>query len=283
LIRLHWNNAQTSTSGIDWTGAPVVAWAAFDVALWDLMGKQTGLPLYKLLGGFRREVPVYASGGWLIPIEELVEEALKYKAQGFRRYKMKVGCRDYREDLIRIEKVRSALGDEVEVMVDANQGWTVKKSISIAPLLLDSGVTYLEEPVAARDFRGHSEIRERTAIHVVAGESLYTLTEFFELMRNRCVDMINPDLQCCGGVSEFMQVCALANAFRIPVTSHLFTEASAHLMAAAPTAMHAEYIPDWWRGIFSREPDIVDGKIRLNNEPGLGVEFNHDYIANHAV
>jgi L-alanine-DL-glutamate epimerase-like enolase superfamily enzyme len=283
LIRLHWNNAQTTISGSGQTGMPVVAWAAFDIALWDLMSKQARLPLFKLLGAFRNQVPVYASGGWLIPLEELVREALNYKAQGFRHYKMKVGCVDYREDLKRIEKVRTALGDGVEVMIDANQGWTVKKSIAIAPRLLDLGVTYLEEPVHAHNYSGQAEIREHTAIHVVAGESLFTLSELFELIRNRCVDILNPDLQRCGGVSEFMQVCAVANAYRIPVTSHLFTEVSAHLMAAAPTAMHVEYIPDWWRGIFTREPDIVDGMLRLGDQPGLGVEFNHDFIANHAV
>jgi mandelate racemase len=80
-----------------------------------------------------------------------------------------------------------------------------------------------------------------------------------------------------------MQVCALANAFRIPVTSHVFTEASVHLMAAAPTAMHAEYIPDWWRGIFTREPPIVDGMLRLGDEPGIGAEFDHDFVEVHAV
>ena len=283
LIRLHWNNVQTRISGIGQTGVPVVAWAAFDTALWDLMAKQAGLPLYKLLGAFRSEVPVYASGGWLVPLDELVQEALSYKAQGFRYYKMKVGCADYREDLERIEKVRTALGDEVEVMIDANQGWTVKKCIAAAPRLLELGVNYLEEPVAAMDYSGQAEIRENIPIQVAAGESLFMLSDFFELMRNRCVDIINPDLQRCGGVSEFMQVCALANAFRIPVTSHLFTEASVHLLAAAPTATHVEYVPEWWQGIFTREPNIVDGMLRLGDEPGLGVEFDHDFIAGHAV
>ena len=283
LIRLHWNAAQAAINGIGQTGMPVVAWAAFDVALWDLMAKQAGLPLYKLLGASRSEVPVYASGGWLVPLDELVQEALDYKAQGFRHYKMKVGCADVREDLGRVEAVRSALGDGVEVMVDANQGWTVKKSIAVAPRLLDLGMTWLEEPVPARDYRGQAEIRESTAIEVVAGESLFTLTEMFELLRNGCVDVLNPDLQRCGGVTEFMQVCALANAYRIQVSSHVFTEASAHLVAAAPTALHAEYIPDWWRGIFTREPDIADGMLRLGDAPGLGVEFDHGFIESHAA
>jgi L-alanine-DL-glutamate epimerase-like enolase superfamily enzyme len=283
LIRLHWNKAQGRINAIGQTGMPIVAWAAFDIALWDLLAKQAGLPLYKLLGALRSQVPVYASGGWLGPLEELIREALDYQAQGFRRYKMKVGCADYREDLQRIEEVREALGGGIELMVDANQGWTVKKSIAIAPRLLDMGVTYLEEPVHAQDYDGQAEIRKNTAIHIAAGESLFTLTEIFELLRNRGVDIVNPDLQRCGGISEFMQVCALANAYRIPVTSHLFTEASAHLIAAAPTGMHVEYVPDWWRGIFTRGPDIENGMMRLSTRPGLGVELNHDFLEEHAV
>lgn len=283
LIRLHWNRAQTKINAIGQTGLPIVAWAAFDIALWDLMAKQAGLPLCKLLGAFRNEVPVYASGGWLIPLDELVQEALDYKAQGFRQYKMKVGCADFREDLKRIEKIKAALGEGVELMIDANQGWTVKKSIRIAPRLLDMGVTYLEEPVHAQDYIGQAEVRKNTALRIAAGESLFTLAEISELLRNRCVDIVNPDLQRCGGISEFMQVCALANAYRIPVTSHLFTEASAHLLAAAPTGVHVEYVPDWWKGIFSREPDIADGVLRLGEQPGLGLEFNHDFLAAHAV
>jgi L-alanine-DL-glutamate epimerase-like enolase superfamily enzyme len=283
LIRLHWNRAQTRINAIGQTGLPIVAWAGFDTALWDLMAKQAGLPLYKLLGACRSEVPVYASGGWLIPLEELIREALNYKAQGFRHYKMKVGCADYREDLRRIEKVRDALGDGIELMIDANQGWTVKRSIALAPRLLEMGVTYLEEPVHAQDYAGQAEIRKSTAINIAAGESLFTLTEVFELVRNRCVDIVNPDLQRCGGISEFLQVCALANAYRIPVTSHLFTEASAHLLAAAPTGLHVEWVPDWWRGIFTEEPDIADGMLRLSNRPGLGVAFDHDFIEDHAA
>ncbi len=281
LIRKHWNNAQTMINGIGQTGMPVVAWAAFDIALWDLMARRAGLPLYKLLGAFRTEVPVYASGGWLIPVSDLVDEALAYKEQGYRRYKMKVGCADYREDLRRIAKVREAVGDGMEIMVDANQGWSVKHAIAVSSGLAELGVNYLEEPVHAQDYIGQAEITRNTQINIVAGESLFTLTEHFELMRGRCVDILNPDLQRCGGISEFLQVCALANAYRIPVTSHVFTEASVHLMAVAPTAIHAEYIPDWWRGVFTEEPVVVDGIVKLDDQPGLGVTFDHDFLKHH--
>ena len=278
LIRQHWNNAQMRINGIGQTGMPVIAWAAFDMALWDLLAKQSGLPLYKLLGAQSNEVTVYASGGWLIPLEELVCEAQEYKDAGYRQYKMKVGCPDAVEDLRRIEKVKAVFGDSAEVMIDANQGWNVKKCVALEKELIALGVRYLEEPLHAQDYCGHATLKKMTGLSICAGESLFTLTELFELMRNDCVDIINPDLQRCGGVSEFMQVCALANAFKIPVTSHAFTEASVHLIAAAPTGVCVEYIPDWWRGIFTTEPTVVNGILKLSNKPGFGVEFDHKFI-----
>ena len=281
LIHAHLKNANIINGASGPTGMPTSAWAAFDIALWDLLAQKANLPLYKILGAHSTEVPVYVSGGWLIPLEDLIQEAVAYKEQGYKCYKMKLGCKDYHEDLHRVKCVKEALGDSVEVYVDVNQGWSVKKAIMIAPMLRDLGVTYLEEPTEAHNYAGQAEIRANTDIQVVAGESLSSTIESFELMRNKGVDILNPDLQKCGGITNFMQVCAIANAFRIPVTSHTLTEVSAHLIAAAPTAMNVEYIPDWWDGIYDRKPNIKDGMLLLDNTPGIGYKFNHDYIAEH--
>ena len=281
MIHAHLKNANIINGASGPTGMPTSAWAAFDIALWDLLAQKAGMPLYKLLGAHRRDVPVYASGGWLIPLDELVEEAVNYKRQGYKCYKMKLGCKDYKEDLHRVKCVREALGDDVEVYVDVNQGWSVKQAVMIAPMLRDLGVTYLEEPTEAQDYAGQADIRANTDIRIVAGESLSSTVEHFELMHNKGVDTLNPDLQKCGGVTNFMQVCAIANAFRIPVTSHTLTEVSAHLMAAAPTATYAEYIPDWWDGIYDHKPNISDGYIHLDDNPGIGYRFDHDYIRDH--
>ena len=281
LIHAHLKRANIINGASGPTGMPTSAWAAFDIALWDLLAQRAGLPLYKLLGAHSNEIPVYASGGWLIPEEKLVQEALGYKEQGYTCYKMKLGCKDYREDLRRVQRVKEALGDSVELYVDVNQGWSVKQAVMIAPMLRDLGVTYLEEPTEAQDYAGQADIRAKTDIRIVAGESLSSTVEHFELMRNRGVDMLNPDLQKCGGVTNFMQVCAMANGFRIPVTSHTLTEVSAHLMAAAPTAVNVEYIPGWWGGIYDHKPNIRNGKILLDDTPGIGYKFQHDYIREH--
>ena len=281
LIRDHWHSAKTAMSVCGQTGLPVSAWAAIDMALWDLLGKRANLPVYKLLGAKTNVVPVYASGGWLYPFDELIEEAVSYKNLGYKHYKMKIGFPDFHEDVKRIEAVKSALGDGVELMLDVNQGWSVKRTIMLSGFLSDIGITYLEEPVHAQDYKGNAEVVASTDINIVSGESLFTVRDFFELIRNNGADMINPDVMRCGGITEFMQVCALANAFSIPVTSHVLLEVSAHCIAAAPTGTIAEYIPDWWAGLFEREPHVLDGKLVLNDEPGLGLKLNHDYIARH--
>ena len=281
LIREHLKLANKVNAPSGPNGMPTCAYAALDMALWDLLAQKAGLPLYKLLGGYRTKVPVYASGGWLYPVDELVEEAYNYKQQGYTVYKMKLGCPDYREDLRRIRAVQEACGKDFEIYVDINQGWTAKKAIMIAPLLKEMGVTYLEEPILAQDIRGHGEVKAHTDISVCAGESLSHVYELFELIRHESVDMLNPDMMKCGGVTNYMQVCLLADAYNIPVTSHIFTEFSSHVLAAIPNGTICEYVPDWWDHIFDRRPNIKNGYIYLDDTPGVGYKFNHDYIKEH--
>lgn len=281
MIRAHLKSANRINDISGPGGMTTSAWAAIDIALWDILAQKAGLPLYKLLGAYRNEVPVYASGGWLIPLENLLQEVVEYKEQGFGCYKMKVGCVDYHEDLHRIKRVKETVGDDMEIYVDVNQGWSVKQTIMIAPMLLDLGITYLEEPTKAQDYVGQAAIRANTDIQIVAGESLSSPIEHLELLRNQGADILNPDLQKCGGVTNFMQVCAMADAFRIPVTSHTLTEVSAHLMASTSIATYVEYIPDWWDGIYDHRPNIKNGMILLDDTPGIGYKFDHDYIDRH--
>lgn len=283
MIRQHLQLANMINAPSGPNGLPTCAYAAIDMALWDLLAQSARLPLYKLLGAERSQVPVYASGGWLIPEDDLVKEALGYKQQGYTVYKMKLGCKDYREDLHRIRAVQEACGENFEIYVDINQGWSPKQAVMIAPLLRDMGVTYLEEPCFAQDIKGQAEVKAHTDIHVCAGESLSFITEQFELIRHNAVDMLNPDIMKCGGITNYLQVCLLADAFRIPVTSHLFTEYACHVLAAIPNGTICEFVPDWWDHIFDHRPNIQNGMILLDDTPGVGYRFNHDFIRDHAV
>lgn len=279
MVRGHWNDMHVLTNGVGGhTGLPVLAWAPLDIAMWDLIGKKANLPIYKLLGAHRNKVPVYISGGFLVPIESVIEEILEYKSLGYKAFKMRVGKPDYREDIKRVEAVKNAVGDDFEIMVDANQKWDVKRTRMVAPLLESLGVTYLEEPLQTQDYAGYAEVRNSTGIRIVAGESLFALPEHFQMMNCGGVDVLNPDLLRCGGITEYMQVCALANAFRIPVDSHTCTEINLQLMAAAPTGNMAEYLPSWWDGIFAEKMQIEDGVATVSDAPGLGLTFNPEAL-----
>ena len=277
-VRRYWNEAQGTMGGCGQTGLAMSAYAAVDTALWDLIAQEAGKPLYKLLGARTDTLPVYGSGGWLVPQQEMIEEALWFKSQGYTRYKLKLGFPDPREDLRRLEALRRAVGDGFEIMVDVNQGWSVKLARQLVPELKALGITYLEEPLHCQDYKGNAELARASDIRICSGECLFTTRELFELLRLGGADMINPDLMRCGGVTEFVQVCALAGAFRVPVPAHVLMEVSAHVMAASPTGGLLEHIPDWWAGAFAQGPAVRDGQLTLQNVPGLGIRFDQDYI-----
>ncbi len=283
LTQRHWKNLYTIMGGVGHTGLPIMALAAVDTALWDLLAKSLNTPVWKMLGAWRTEIPLYASGGWLIPVEKLVQEALGYKEQGYNKYKMKLGCKDWHEDMARVKAVIDACGPDFEVMVDVNQGWDVKRCLRAAKVLEEMGVTYLEEPVHAIDFESSKFVRDHVNIDVVAGESLFSFREHAQLMLGGCVDYLNPDLGRCGGVQGFMNVAAIAQACNIPISSHVYTSQSVHLMAAAPTGTHAEVIPGWWSGIFDVDFKAENSVHKLTDRSGFGTELSEKALKDYCV
>lgn len=273
-IKKIWWDLYTSMSGVGHSGLSMQALGAVDLALWDLNARALNTPVWRMLGGVKTEFPVYVTGGWLGTEEELVEEALGYKKEGYTRFKMKLGKRDWREDLARIRKVQEACGADFEVMVDINQGWDVKKCLRMAPYLEELGITHLEEPVYAMNYDEQKFIRDHVHMDVVAGEKLYGLNETSELLLRKCVDKMNPDLVRCGGVTGFMEIAAVANACHIPISSHAYPDFSAPCIAATPTGEMAEIIPIWDKGLFARDFSVVNGIHKLSEEPGFGCELS---------
>lgn len=265
-------------------GPGVMALAMIDTALWDLLGQEAGLPLYRLLGASRSEVPVYASGGWFTDsADDLVQEAHALADQGFAGYKIKVGHDDWRLDVERVEYLRSAIGDRIDVMVDANQAWSVQDSITRGRVFADLGVVWFEEPVSVHDVEGSARVAAALPIPLASGETVFTRHGFRPLIEQRAADVLMINVVRCGGPSEFLHVAAQAEAASMPVSSHTLTEISAHLMAAIPNATTVEYIPGWWDELFEDAPAIADGVVRLSDRPGLGFRFADRAIREYAV
>lgn len=278
-LRETWQRLWNRITYVGQAGPPVMALSAIDTALWDLLAQAAELPLYRLLGAARSSLPVYVTGGWLgVSKAGLVEEALAVRERGIPRFKLKVGQEDWRADLDRIAHLRERVPD-LELMVDANQAWSVPVAISAGRALAELGVAWLEEPVAAADLEGSARVAAALELPVASGESLFTSHEFQRLIAAEAADILMPDLMRSGGPTEFLRIGTLAETRQMPVSSHLFPEISAHLMAATPNATFVELVPEWSRGIFDTPPLVEGGRIHLPDRPGLGFGFAERAVA----
>jgi mandelate racemase len=269
-IRRHWQDMARRLSLVGATGVGMLALSAIDVALWDLLGKRADMPLFRLLGAERRALPAYAQGGWLsLSAEEVIEEALAFHATGYRYYKMRAGSMDWRRDVERVTRVRDALGDRVQLLVDANQGWDRVTAGRAARALDDLGLYWLEEPVLAADLEGTSAIARAVATPVAAGESLPGAAAFSGFP----ADVAMPDLGHCGGVTGLAHAVSVLDAARVPVSPHLFTEVSTHVLCASTGALIVEYMPGWWDALFEEDLTLVDGGFAPPERPGTGFTF----------
>jgi len=274
-VRGHWARLWGRLNFTGQSGIGVLALSAIDTALWDLLALEAGMPLYRLLGAVHEELPVYSQGGWLsYSVEELVEEALALQEKGFSHYKMRAGSAHWREDVERVERVRAALDDDTELLVDANQGWSTAEALAAARSLDGLRLYWLEEPVDVGNVEGSARVAAATTTPISAGETVFGTAGFAPLIERRAADVLMPDLQHCGGPTGFMRVAEQAALANLPISSHLFTEVSVHLLAACPNALIVEHMPGWWDDLFDGGPQIVDGRIRPPQEPGLGCRFS---------
>jgi L-alanine-DL-glutamate epimerase-like enolase superfamily enzyme len=282
-IRAVWRGLWTRITYLGHAGPAVMALSAVDTALWDLLAQRAGLPLFRLLGAVRPSLPVYVTGGWLgASKEQLVEEAAAVRERGIERFKLKVGNADWRVDLDRVAHLRGAVPG-LELMVDANQGWSVPTAIAAGRALGELGVSWLEEPVPVDDLAGSARVAAALEVPVASGESLFTSREFNRLIDARAADVLMPDLMRSGGPAEFLRIATLADARALPVSSHLFPEISAHMMAACPNATVVELVPEWSEGIFDQPPLVAGGEIHLSERPGLGFGFSERAIRDFSV
>ncbi len=275
-----WARAWKDINFFGHKGVPVMGISAIDGALWDALGKASGLPLYRLLGGAKTRVPAYHSGGlWLSrSLDELAAEAESFVAQGFRAIKMRLGLPDPADDIARVRLVRAAIGPSVKLMADANQGLTEAQAIRLGRRLEEFNLTWFEEPLPAWDLEGLARVAAALDTPIASGETEYTRYGFRRMLELRSADILMPDLQRVGGVSEFMRVGHMAESHDIGVSSHLFPETSLQVLGALSNSIFLEYMP-WFGRLYNESLEFADGDALVPERPGWGFTFNQDYIA----
>jgi L-alanine-DL-glutamate epimerase-like enolase superfamily enzyme len=256
-------------------GPSVLALSAFDIALWDLKARRARMPLWRLLGGNDPAVLCYAGGIDLeLSADALIQQTEGNLAKGFRAIKMKVGRPRLAEDVAKLAAMRRHLGDGFPLMVDANMKWSADEAIRAARAFLPYDPLWLEEPIVPDDVAGHVRVVREGGLPIATGENLRSLWEFKQIIAAGGVTFPEPDVTNCGGVTAFMKIVHLAEAFNLPVTSHGAHDVTIHLLAACPNRSYLEahgfgldrYIADPLR--------LVEGAAVAPERPGHGIGFD---------
>jgi L-alanine-DL-glutamate epimerase-like enolase superfamily enzyme len=270
-------------------GLTLAAIGGIDMALWDILGKSLGVPVWRLLGGRRHErMPAYASGGWA-PAERIAAELRGFLERGgFTAVKMRVGAGDGTLDhsIRRVHAAREGLGDGVDIMCDAHGTWTVAEARRFCRAVADCNLVWLEEPVCADDKRGQAEVRAATDIPIASGESEFTRFDFRDLIELRAVDILQPDLSIAGGITEAMRIEALASAHQLRFAPHLWGgaltfAAGLHVAAVASSGFILEYslgANPMLHELALEDFPVVDGMIEIPDRPGLGVTIDEAFV-----
>lgn len=270
-----WSEAWREINFVGHTGVPVMGISAIDGALWDLRGQLAGLPIHRLIGARRSTVPTYASAGlWLSSsIDELQREARGFVEQGFRAVKMRLGKPTAAEDARRVAAVRKAIGPDIALMADANQQLTEGGAIRLGRLLQPYDLAWFEEPLPAYDLEGVSRVAAALDTPIASGETEYTRYGFRRMLELKSADVLMPDLQRVGGVTEFLRVGHMADAFDVPVSSHLFPEMSIQLLAALGNATWLEHMP-WFQPLYAGALELREGEMAVPEGPGWGLRLD---------
>lgn len=260
-------------------GVTIAALSAIDVAVWDAHGRSIDQPLHRLFGSCRSEVDTYASSGlWLsTPVADLGAEANALVDQGFRAVKLRIGSQRIDDDVARVRAVREAIGEDIGLLVDANQAFTPKQAIRLGRRLESFDLTWFEEPVAASDLRGHADVRRALDTPIASGETTYTRFGIQAMIDARSADVLMPDLQRIGGYTEFLRASAAASAQRVAVSSHFFTEHSLSVAASIENCVSVEHV-DWFAPLFAEEIELRDGRLVVPDRPGTGFTFDRDVV-----
>jgi L-alanine-DL-glutamate epimerase-like enolase superfamily enzyme len=284
-----WDEMVRSIRNLGRPGISSMAISAVDIALWDLKARLLQLPLVKLLGQVRPEIPAYASGGFTsYTVERLQQQMADWARTGFRSVKMKIG-REPQKDISRIKAARDALSPNVELFVDANGAYAPKLAIAQAEVFAQHGVTWFEEPATSDDLAGLALVRARlpATIRVAAGEYGYDSIYFRRMLEAGAVDVLQADATRCAGITGFMQAVTLCDAFQIPLSAHTAPSIHQHPCCAASRACNVEYFYDHYRiehMLFDGAAKPFDGLLQPDlSRPGLGLDFKRADAGKYAL
>jgi L-alanine-DL-glutamate epimerase-like enolase superfamily enzyme len=278
-IEAIWRELMFATHATTVGAITSLALAAIDTALWDWRCRRDGQPLWLAAGGAKPKIPVYTTeGGWLhLSTQTLVSETLAAKAAGFRGAKIKVGKPHVAEDVERLKAVRDAVGDAFEIMVDANQAFTLSEALRRAPRYAELGIAWFEEPLPADDITGHARLAAASEVPIAVGESLYSPTAFAAYIQQGAASIIQVDVARIGGITPWLKVAHMAECHNLMVAPHFLMELHVSLCGATPAAGWVEYIPQL-DAVASSRMKIDDGYACVPTSPGLGIEWRWDEL-----
>jgi L-alanine-DL-glutamate epimerase-like enolase superfamily enzyme len=298
-----WDIMYRATIPFGRKGAAVEAISAIDCALWDIAGKEAGKPVYELLGGpVQDEIPCYASNLHPVDHEKLEQEALQYVEEGFDVMKLRflhgpeAGRQGMRENEAIVETVRDAVGHDIGIAADAYMGWSVRYAKKMVQRLERYDLEWIEEPVIPDDIQGYREVREASDTPISGGEHEFTRWGHERLLEEEAVDVLQPDIHRCGGLTELLKIDALASTHDVPVIPHSGTNPTLQFIAASTNAPMAEYfpVPEWYEegrerestyadAIYAEPPSAEDGVIQLSDTPGMDSALNREAMEHFAV
>ena len=263
-------------------GIFTLAASAIDIALWDIKGKALEQPLWKLLGGHRDRVATYASGSLRRGLtDDQAQRAAHILVQkGFREMKTQMGLPGNpapADEVRRVRVVREAIGPDIKLMCDINQRWRPEQAIDIGSRVEDVGLFWLEDVTTADDYAGLARVTAALKTPIAGGEYVWGIVPFRHMIEARSVDIVMIDLVRVGGITQWLKVAGMAEAFNLPVVSHVIPEMHLHMVAAVPNGLTVEYMP-WMLALYEETPVLDNGFLVLPEKPGLGLKFDEKAI-----
>ena len=276
--------AQNSLHFVGYEGLSMIAASGLDMVAWDCLARAANLPLCSLLGGSVGPVASYNSNAlWLRSPGEVATEALELIDEGdFKTLKFRMGRDQLSDDLATAQALRDAVGDNIDLMVDFNQGMDMAEALCRCHAIDDLGLLWIEEPVIYDDFAGYAKLASELKTPLQIGENFYGPRDMYKALEAKACDLVMPDFMRIGGVTGWMQAAGLAAAANIPMSTHLYPEVAAHVMRVTRTAHLLEW-QDWAEAVLEEPYQVVEGELQIPDRPGLGLDWNEAAVAHYQI